>query len=187
MIKINEQIPDFEVDAYYQEDIKKLKLSDYKGKWVVLMFYPADFTFVCPTELEDMQKHYEDFKKNGAEIMSISTDTAYVHKAWHDESEAIGKVKYPMLADPAGKISRMFGVYIEDEGIALRGTFIINPSGVLKAMEIHNNDIGRSAAEALRKVEAAKFVEEHSGNVCPASWTPGDDILKPGIDLIGKI
>lgn len=187
MIKINEQVPDFEVDAYHNNEIKKVKLSDYRGKWVVLVFYPADFTFVCPTELEDMQKYYEDFKKNNVEVMSISTDTAYVHKAWHDSSEAISKIEYPMFADPAGKVSRMFGVYLEDEGVALRGTFIIDPDGILKAMEVNNNDIGRNAAETLRKVEAAKFVGEHPGNVCPASWKPGDETLKPGIDLIGKI
>ncbi len=187
MININNTVPDFELDAYQNNDIKKIKLSDYKGKWVVLVFYPADFTFVCPTELEDAQKYYADVKKLGGEIMSISTDTAFAHKAWHDSSPAIGKIEYPMLADPTGNISKMFGVYIENEGLALRGTFIIDPDGVLKTIEIHDNNIGRSAKEMLRKIEAAKFVREHDGNVCPASWEPGEDTLKPGIDLVGKI
>ncbi|MBU6142056.1 peroxiredoxin [Patescibacteria group bacterium] len=187
MLHINQTVPEFEAEAYYQDDISKIKLSSYKGKWVVLVFYPADFTFVCPTELEDLSKMYDKFVQEGAEIMSVSTDTAFAHKAWHDNSPAIGKVQYPMLADPTGKLARMFGVYIEEEGLALRGTFVIDPDGVLKTMEVHDNNIGRSAAEALRKVQAAKFVREHKGNVCPASWEPGDETLKPGTDLVGKI
>ena len=187
MININSIVPDFELDAYQANEIKKIKLSFYKGKWVVLIFYPADFTFVCPTELEDAQNHYEEVKKLGGEIMSISTDTAFVHKAWHDTSQAIGNISYPMLADPTGKIAKMFGTYIEDEGLSLRGTFIIDPDGVLKTIEIHENSIGRSAKEMLRKLEAAKFVREHDGNVCPAGWEPGQETLKPGVDLIGKI
>jgi peroxiredoxin (alkyl hydroperoxide reductase subunit C) len=187
MININSTVPDFELDSYQDNNIKKIKLSDYKGKWVVLVFYPADFTFVCPTELEDAATHYEEVKALGGEIMSISTDTAFSHKAWHDESPAISKIKYPMLADPTGNISRMFGTYIEDEGLSLRGTFIIDPDGILKTIEIHDNNIGRSAKEMVRKLEAAKFVREHDGNVCPASWEPGKDVLTPGVDLIGKI
>jgi len=162
-------------------------LSDYKGKWVAVVFYPADFTFVCPTELEDLQKHYEEFKKLGAEILSVSKDTEFVHKAWHDNSPAIGTVKYPMLADPTGKLCQMFGTYDESDGLSLRGTFLIDPDGNLKTIEIHNNDIGRSAKELLRKVQAAKFVREHDGQVCPASWEPGSDTLTPGEDLVGKI
>jgi len=187
MININNLVPDFEVEAYYNNDIKKIKFSDYKGKWVILIFYPADFTFVCPTELEDAQKHYEDVKKLGGEIMSISTDTAFVHKAWHDNSPSIGKIEYPMLSDTTGNLSRMFGTYIENDGLSLRGTFIVDPDGVLKTIEIHDNNIGRSAKEMLRKLEAAKFVRENKGNVCPASWEPGTETLKPGVDLIGKI
>ncbi len=187
MININTKVPEFELDAYQADDIKKIKLSDYRGKWVVLIFYPADFTFVCPTELEDAETHYEEVKKLGGEIMSISTDSAFSHKAWHDTSAAIGKINYPMLADPTGKIAEMFGVYIEEEGMALRGTFIIDPDGVLKTIEIHDNNIGRSAKEMVRKLQAAKFVRENKGNVCPASWEPGTETLKPGIDLIGKI
>ena len=187
MININSIVPDFELDSYQNNNISKVKLSSYKGKWVVLIFYPADFTFVCPTELEDAAIFYEDVKKIGGEIMSISTDTAFAHKAWHDESPAISKINYPMLADPTGNISRIFGTYIEDEGLSLRGTFIIDPDGILKTIEIHDNNIGRSAKEMLRKLEAAKFVREHDGNVCPASWEPGKDVIIPGIDLIGKI
>lgn len=187
MITINSIVPDFEADMFQSEEIKKVKLSEYKGKWVVLIFYPADFTFVCPTELEDAQSHYEEIKKLGGEIMSVSTDTAFVHKAWHDNSPAIGKIQYPMIADPTGNISRMFGTYIESEGVSLRGTLIIDPDGVLKTIEIHDNSIGRSAKELVRKLEAAKFVREHKGNVCPASWEPGKEVLTPGVDLIGKI
>lgn len=187
MININTKVPEFELEAYQANKIKKIKLSDYKGKWVVLIFYPADFTFVCPTELEDAETFYDEVKKMGGEIMSVSTDTAFVHKAWHDNSPAIGKIRYPMLADPTGNVCRMFGTYIDSEGLSLRGTFIIDPDGVLKTVEIHDNNIGRSAGEMVRKLQAAKFVREHKGNVCPASWQPGDDTLKPGINLIGKI
>jgi len=186
-VSIGQQVPDFELDAYINDEFTKIKLSKYRGKWVALIFYPADFTFVCPTELEEAAKYYPEFKKLKAEIMSISTDTAFVHKAWHDNSPAIAKVQYPMLADPTGRVCRMFGTYIENEGLSLRGTFVIDPKGVLKTIEIHDNSIGRSAKELLRKLKAAQFVATHSGNVCPASWEPGDDTLKPGIKLIGKI
>ena len=186
-MNINTIVPDFELEAYQDFDIKKIKLSQYLGKWVVLIFYPADFTFVCPTELEDAAKYYDQVKELGGEIMSVSTDTAFVHKAWHESSPAIGTVKYPMLADPTGKVSKMFGTYIEEEGMSLRGTFIIDPTGKLKTIEIHDNSIGRSAKEMFRRLQAAKFVYEHGDNVCPASWEPGKDTLKPGVDLIGKI
>ncbi len=189
MVKIGEKVEDFEVEAYLpdKDSLEKVKLSDYKGKWVVLAFYPADFTFVCPTELEDLANHYEEFKKLGAEVLSVSTDTAFVHKAWHDNSPAISKIKYPMLADPTGKVCRQFGTYLDDEGVSLRGTFIIDPDGVLKAMDVHDNSIGRNAKEILRKLEASKYVFEHPGEVCPASWEPGKETLKPGLDLVGKI
>ncbi len=187
MIKINEVVPDFEGDAYQNDDIRKIKFSDYRGKWIVLVFYPADFTFVCPTELEDAAAFYGEFQKINAEIISVSTDTAFVHKAWHDHSPAIGKVQYPMLADPTGNISRLFGVYIDDEGLALRGTFIIDPDGILKTAEVNSNSIGRNVSETLRKLQAAQFVREHKGNVCPANWQPGGAVLKPGPDLVGKI
>lgn len=187
MVKIGEVIPDFEADAFHDEELKKIKLSDYKGKWLVLLFYPADFTFVCPTELEEAANYHEEFKKNNAEIISISTDTAFVHKAWHDNSPAIKKIKYPMLADPTGKICKEFGTYLDEEGLSLRGSFIIDPEGVLKAMDVHDNSIGRNIKEILRKLQASKFVSENSGLVCPANWEPGKKTLKPGLDLVGKI
>lgn len=187
MVEIGKVVPEFEMEAFHNEEIKKVKLSDYKGKWVVLVFYPADFTFVCPTELKDVASLYPKFQSAGAEVISVSTDTAFVHKAWHDESEAIKTINYPMGADPTGKVSKLFGVYMEDTGLALRGTFIIDPDGVLKTAEIHDLGIGRSAAESLRKLEAAKFVHEHGDQVCPANWAPGADTLTPGLDLVGKI
>lgn len=186
-LAINHKAPGFTADAFHEEQVKKLSLADYKGKWVILFFYPKDFTFVCPTELGEMQDRYAKFKELGAEILSISTDTAEVHKAWHDTSETIKKIKFPMIADPNHEISWKYEVLIPEEGIALRGTFLIDPEGILKAYEVHNNDIGRNADEIIRKLEAAKFVEEHGGEVCPANWKPGQKTLKPGLDLVGKI
>jgi len=168
-------------------NIRKISLSDYKGKWVILFFYPADFTFIWPTELEEAADLYEEFKKHGAEILSVSTDTVFVHKAWHDNSPAIKKVKYPMIADPTGKICKEFGTYIDEEGLSFRGSFIINPDGVLKSMEIHDNSMGRNTKELLRKLQAAIYVSQHKGEVCPVSWEPGKKTLRPGLDLVGKI
>ena len=187
MVKIGEKISDFELEAFHNEEIKKVKFSDYNGRWAVLVFYPADFTFICPTELGEMADYYEEFKKLGAEILSVSTDTVFVHKAWHDHSQAIKKVKFPMIADPTGKLCREFGTYIEKEGLSLRGSFIIDPDGVVRVYEIHDNSIGRNAKELLRKLHAAIFTREHKGEVCPASWEPGKKSLKPGLDLVGKI
>ncbi|HAM95794.1 MAG: Peroxiredoxin [Candidatus Azambacteria bacterium GW2011_GWB2_46_37] len=187
MLKIGQQIPDFELEAYHDEKVKKIKLSGYRGKWLVLIFYPADFTFICPTELEEAAENYKEFQKLGAEVMSVSTDTVFVHKAWHDHSPAIKKIKFPMVADPTGKLCREFGTYIEEEGLSLRGSFIIAPDGKLVAYEMHDNSIGRSIKELLRKLQAAKFVREHKGLVCPASWESGKKTLKPGLELVGKI
>ena len=189
MIALNQKVTDFELTAFHQGEFKPVRLSNYKGKWVVVFFYPADFTFVCPTELGDMADHYAEFVQEGAEVLSVSTDTHFAHFAWHGSSPTIGKIKYPMLADPSGVVSREFGVYIEtgeDAGLDYRGTFIIDPEGVLKTVEINDNGIGRAAKETLRKLRAAKFVREH-GEVCPANWEPGKDTLKPGIKLVGKI
>ena len=186
-LKINDKAPEFNADAYYKNDIRKISLEEYKGKWVVLFFYPGDFTFICPTELGELADLYEEFKEIDVEIVSISTDSAFVHKAWWDSSKTIQKITFPMVADPTGKISRDYTTYIEDAGESLRGTFIIDPDGILKAYEIHNNDIGRSAKELLRKIKAAQFVRAHDGEVCPASWEPGEKTLKPGLDLVGKI
>jgi len=188
-LRIGDSLPDMELRAYdpkKDEDVT-LQTANYKGKWQIYFFYPADFTFVCPTELEEMADMYIDFQKEGAEVFSVSTDTVFTHKAWHDQSEAIKKVQFPMIADRTGELCHLFGTYIEEEGNSLRGTFIIDPNGVLKTIEINHNDIGRSGKELLRKLRAAKFVNEHGGQVCPASWEPGDDTLKPGLDLVGKI
>lgn len=185
---IGEVVFDREFEIYHNKKFTKTSLSKlHKGSWLVLFFYPADFTFVCPTELEDLAAVYAQLKKMGVEVVSVSTDTVFTHKAWHDTSEAIKKVSFPMAADPTGQLSRDFGVYIEQEGLALRGTFIINPKGELKAMEVHDNSIGRNANELVRKIQAAQFVETHKGQVCPARWVPGDKTLKPGINLVGKI
>ncbi len=187
MAKIGEKVPDLDMEVFHNEEIKKVKLSDFSGKWVVLVFYPADFTFICPTELEAIAEKYEEFRKMGAEVISISTDSVFVHKAWHDSSPAIKKIEYPMAADPTGKICREFGTYVEGEGVSLRGSFIIDPNGVLKALEVHDNSIGRSAKELLRKLQAADFVSKSEGMVCPAGWEPGKETLKPGLNLVGKI
>ena len=186
-LEIGKPAPEFELEAFQDGEIKKVKLSDYKGKWVTLVFYPADFTFVCPTELGELAKMYPQFKEKNIEILSASTDTVFVHKAWFDSSETIKEIKYPMLADPTGNLSRDYGVYIKEEGLALRGTFIIDPEGILKSIEVNDNSIGRNAKELFRKVQAAQFVAEHGDQVCPASWEPGKDTLKPGLDLVGKI
>jgi NADH-dependent peroxiredoxin subunit C len=187
---IGATVPDLAFDYYQNEKFHSGHFSDFKGKWAVVFFYPADFTFICPTELEDMQANYQKFQGLGAEVLSVSTDTKFTHKAWHDHSPAIKKLEYPMLADPSGIISRTFGVYIEegeDAGLALRGSFVIDPDGKLQAYEVHANNVGRSADELLRKLEAAIFVREHNGEVCPANWRKGAKTLKPGIDLVGKI
>ncbi|MCK4636143.1 MAG: redoxin domain-containing protein [Candidatus Moranbacteria bacterium] len=186
---IGAKVPDCEFEIYHANKIKKVKLSSFQKskKWTVLFFYPADFTFICPTELEDMANAYSKLKKLGVEVVSVSTDTAFSHKAWHDNSPAIKKIKFPMAADPTGTLTKMFGVYIEDEGLALRGTFIIDPKGILKAYEVHDNSIGRNVDELIRKIQAAQFVEKNKGQVCPASWTPGKKTLKPGVELVGKL
>jgi NADH-dependent peroxiredoxin subunit C len=187
MVKINDKAPSFVEDAFYQNDIKKINLEDYRGKWVVMFFYPADFTFVCPTELGELADYYGQLQNMGVEVLSVSTDTAFVHKAWHDSSEKIKKINFPMLADPTGRVSKAYGTYISDEGLSLRGTFIIDPDGVVKAKELHDNSIGRSAKELIRKIQAAQFVRNNGGQVCPASWMPGLETLTPGVDLVGKI
>ncbi|PJE81911.1 peroxiredoxin [Candidatus Pacearchaeota archaeon CG10_big_fil_rev_8_21_14_0_10_32_42] len=187
MLSINNPAPNFEAEAFYNGYIKKISLKEFKGKWVIVFFYPADFTFVCPTELGEMAEQYEKFKELGAEVISVSTDTPFVHKAWHDSSETIKKIKFPMVADPNHEISYKYQVLIPEEGVALRGTFLIDPDGILKAYEVHDNSIGRSAEELLRKLEAAKFVRENDGEVCPANWKPGSKTLTPGLDLVGKI
>ena len=187
MSLINTQIKPFKATAYHNGKFVDVTEETLKGKWSVLVFYPADFTFVCPTELEDLAEQYEEFQKLGVEIYSVSTDTHFSHKAWHDTSEAIGKVNYPMLADPTHQLARNFEVLIEEEGVALRGTFVINPEGEIKVLEIHDNGIGRVASELLRKVRAAQYIAAHPGEVCPAKWEEGAKTLTPSLDLVGKI
>jgi peroxiredoxin (alkyl hydroperoxide reductase subunit C) len=184
---INSKLPEFKVQAYHKGAFKTVSNEDVKGKWAIFFFYPADFTFVCPTELVDLAGKYEQLQSMGVEVYSVSTDTHFVHKAWHDTSDSIQKVNYPMLADPTGVLSRGFGVMIEEDGVAYRGTFLVNPEGLIKLAEINDNNIGRNADELVRKVEAAQFVATHSDEVCPAKWQKGDETLKPSIDLVGKI
>ena len=187
MSLIGKEVGDFKVKAFVNGDFKDVTKSDLLGKWSVFVFYPADFSFVCPTELGDLADHYEEFKKIGADIYSVSTDTHFVHKAWHDASDTIKKIQYTMLADPTGKLAKDFDVYIEEEGAALRGSFVVNPEGKIVAYEVNSNNIGREASELLRKVQAAQFVAKHGAQVCPAKWRPGDETLKPSLDLVGKL
>lgn len=184
---INTEIKPFKTTAYHNGEFVDVSSDDLKGKWAVFVFYPADFTFVCPTELGDVADHYEQLTEMGVEVYSVSTDTHFTHKAWHDASDTIKKIKFPMLGDATGKISRNFEVMIEEEGLALRGTFIVNPEGVIKAAEINDLGIGRSAKDLVRRVQAAQYVATHDGEVCPASWQPGEETLSPSLDLVGKI
>jgi len=184
---INSEIKPFKAQAYHNGKFVEVTDASVKGKWSVFFFYPADFTFVCPTELGDMADLYPEFQKLGVEVYSVSTDTHFTHKAWHDASDTIKKIHYPMIGDPTGAITRGFDVMIEEEGLALRGTFVVNPEGQIKVAEIHDLGIGRDAAELLRKVKAAQYVASHPGEVCPAKWKEGEATLKPSLDLVGKI
>jgi peroxiredoxin (alkyl hydroperoxide reductase subunit C) len=187
MSQIGKQIVDFKVQAYVDSAFKEVAKKDVLGKWSIFFFYPADFTFVCPTELEDLADMYDQFKATGCEIYSVSTDTHFVHKAWQDASETIKKIKYPMLGDPTGVLSRGFDVMIEADGLAERGTFIVNPEGEIVAYEVVAGNVGRNAEELLRRLKALQFVASHDGEVCPAKWKEGAETLKPSIDLVGKI
>jgi peroxiredoxin len=184
---INSLLPEFNVQAFQNGEFKTVTSEDVKGKWAVFFFYPADFTFVCPTELVDLAEKYEELKKMGVEVYSVSCDTHFVHKAWHDASDSIKKINYPMLADPLGVLAKGFGVFIEEAGMAYRGTFVVDPEGKIKIAEIQDNSIGRNAEELVRKVAAAQFVASNPGEVCPAKWKQGAQTLKPSIDLVGKI
>ena len=187
MSLINTTIKPFKATAYQNGKFIDVSDASMKGKWSVVVFYPADFTFVCPTELEDLADNYAEFQKLGVDIYGVSTDSHFAHKAWHDTSDAIKKVQYALVGDPTATLARNFDVLIEEEGMALRGTFVINPEGQIKLCEIHDNGIGRDASELLRKVRAAKYVAEHPGEVCPAKWTEGAATLTPSLDLVGKI
>ena len=184
---INAMAPEFKVQAFQNGEFKTVSNEDIKGKWAIFFFYPADFTFVCPTELVDLADKYEELKKMGVEVFSVSCDTHFVHKAWADASDSIKKIKYTMLADPLAVLAKGVGVYKEDEGLAYRGTFLVDPEGKIKLAEIQDNSIGRNADELVRKVKAAQFVASHPGEVCPAKWKEGSETLKPSIDLVGKI
>ncbi len=185
MSMILKEISDFTVNAFHKDHFTTVTKKDILGKWAVFFFYPADFTFVCPTELEDLQDKYQEFKTLGCEIYAVSTDTHFVHKAWKDASDRIKKLEYPMLADPTHALCINFDVLIEEAGQAERGTFVVNPEGKIAAYEISAGNVGRNAEELLRKVQALQFVAEHGDEVCPAKWQPGAETLKPSLDLVG--
>lgn len=184
---INTEVLPFKATAFHNGAFVDVSEKDLKGKWSVVFFYPADFTFVCPTELGDLADNYAEFKKLGAEIYAVSTDTHFTHKAWHGSSETIKKIQYVMVGDPTGALSRNFGVMIEDAGLAERGTFVIDPSGKIQLIEVNAGGIGRNAQELLRKLKAAQYVASHPGEVCPAKWEEGQATLAPSLDLVGKI
>ena len=187
MTLVNTEILPFSATAYHQGQFVPVTDADLRGKWSVVFFYPADFTFVCPTELGDLADHYAELQSRGVEVYSVSTDTHFVHKAWHDASETIAKIQYPMIGDPTGTITNNFGVMREGQGLADRATFLIDPNGVIQAYEVTAEGIGRNAEDLLRKVKAAQYVASHPGEVCPAKWTPGAKTLAPSLDLVGKI
>ena len=187
MSLINTEIKPFKASAFKNGQFLDVTDADLKGKWSVVFFYPADFTFVCPTELEDLADNYAEFQKLGVEIYSVSTDTHFAHKAWHDTSPAIKKIGYTMVGDPTGAISRNFGVMIEEVGLADRGTFVVDPAGKIQIIEITCGGVGRDAKELLRKIKAAQYVASHPGEVCPAKWQEGEKTLAPSLDLVGKI
>ncbi len=187
MALINTQIKPFQASAFKQGEFIDISDEDLSGKWSIFFFYPADFTFVCPTELGDLADHYEEFQSRGVEIYSVSTDTHFTHKAWHDSSDTIGKIQYTMVGDPTGDITRNFEVMREGQGLADRGTFVVDPEGVIQAMEITAEGVGRDAEDLLRKIKAAQYVAAHPGEVCPAAWKEGEETLAPSLDLVGKI
>ena len=187
MSLINTEVKPFKATAYHNGEFVEVTQDSLKGKWSVVFFYPADFTFVCPTELGDLADNYAEFEKLGVEIYGVSTDTHFTHKAWHDTSDTIKKIQYPLVGDPTGNITRNFEVMIEEAGLADRGTFVIDPNGKIQSVEISAGGIGRDAAELLRKIKAAQYVAAHPGEVCPAKWQEGEKTLKPSLDLVGKI
>lgn len=187
MSLINKEVSDFSVQAFQNDAFKTVTKADILGKWSVFFFYPADFTFICPTELEDLANKYAEFQAVGCEIYSVSCDSHFVHKAWHDASDRIKKIQYPMLADPNHGLARDFEVLIEADGMAERGSFIVNPEGKIVAYEVTAGNVGRNADELLRRVQASQFVYEHGDEVCPAKWQPGEETLKPSLDLVGML
>lgn len=187
MSLIGKEVLPFKAQAFQAGEFLEVTENDLKGKWSVVCFYPADFTFVCPTELEDLQNEYATLKKLGVEVYSVSTDTHFTHKAWHETSEKIGKIEYIMIGDPSHVISRNFDVLNEEKGLADRGTFIIDPDGVIQTVEINADGIGRDASTLVNKVKAAQYVRNNPGEVCPAKWEEGSETLRPSLDLVGKL
>ncbi|MDP9108080.1 MAG: alkyl hydroperoxide reductase subunit C [Pseudomonadota bacterium] len=187
MSLINTHVAPFKTQAFHNGKFVEVTNESLKGKWAVIIFMPAAFTFNCPTEVEDAADNYAEFQKVGAEVYIVTTDTHFSHKVWHETSPAVGKAKFPLVGDPTHTLTRAFGVHIEEEGLAQRGTFIVNPDGVIKTMEIHDNSIARDVKESLRKLKAAQFVAAHPGQVCPAKWNEGAATLTPSLDLVGKI
>ncbi|MDO4701866.1 MAG: alkyl hydroperoxide reductase subunit C [Erysipelotrichaceae bacterium] len=186
MSLLDKELIDFKLEAYHNNEFKTITKKDIEGKWAVFFFYPADFTFVCPTELEDLAEKYDTIKDMGVEVFSVSTDTHFVHAAWHNESSAVGKVKFPMIGDPTAVLGKFFDVYNSESGLTGRGTYLINPEGKVVLYEVNADGVGRNSDELVRKIQAAQFVAKN-GVVCPAKWKPGSDTLNPGLDLIGKI
>jgi len=187
MSLINTQVQPFKAQAFHNGKFIELTEHSLKGHWSALIFMPAAFTFNCPTEVEDAAQHYDEFRKIGAEVYVVTTDTHFAHKVWHETSPAVGKAQFPLVGDPTHHLTRAFGVHIEEEGLALRGTFVIDPEGVIKTAEVHDNAIARDVKETLRKLKAAQYVAAHPGQVCPAKWNEGAPTLAPSIDLVGKI
>lgn len=187
MSLINTEVPEFKANAFHNGKFVEVSNESIKGKWSVVIFMPAAFTFNCPTEVEDAAANYAEFQKAGAEVYIVTTDTHFSHKVWHETSPAVGKAQFPLVGDPTHKLTKAFGVHIDEEGLALRGTFVINPDGVIKTMEVHSNEIARDVSETLRKLKAAQFTAANPGQVCPAKWKEGEKTLKPSLDLVGKI
>lgn len=187
MSLIGTEVKPFTAQAYHNGKFVEVTEEALKGKWSVVVFYPADFTFVCPTELEDLQNQYATLKELGVEVYSVSTDTHFTHKAWHDSSETIKRITYIMIGDPSHTLSRNFEVLIEDKGLADRGTFIIDPDGIVQAVEINAGGIGRDASTLVNKIKAAQYIRKNPNEVCPAKWQEGSATLKPSLDLVGKI
>lgn len=187
MSLINTPVQPFKTTAFHNGEFVEVTDGTLKGKWSVLIFMPAAFTFNCPTEVEDAAANYAEFQKAGAEVYIVTTDTHFSHKVWHETSPAVGKAKFPLIGDATHTLTNAFGVHIPEEGLALRGTFVINPEGVIKTLEIHSNEIARDVSETLRKLKAAQFTAAHPNEVCPAKWKEGDKTLTPSLDLVGKI
>ena len=187
MSLINTQVQPFKTEAFHNGKFVTVSDETLKGKSSVLIFMPAAFTFNCPTEVEDAADNYAEFQKLGAEVYIVTTDTHFAHKVWHETSPAVGKARFPLVGDPTHALTNAFGVHIPEEGLALRGTFVINPEGIIKTAEVHSNEIARDVKETLRKVKAAKYTAEHPGEVCPAKWTDGAATITPSLDLVGKI